>query len=63
MEWTKLFYTHRITLWESRAENMALNEPDLQYYGRRQAWTWTVLRTQVENAIKESSVVNPETVE
>ena len=55
MEWTKLFYTHRITLWERRAIAAALNNSSLQYYAHRQAWTWTLLRTQIENAIQASS--------
>ena len=55
MEWTKLFHTHRINLWERRGMAAALNKTSLQYYAHRQAWTWTLLRTQVENAIKDSS--------
>ena len=56
MEWTKLFYARRAAVWENRATALALTDPDLLYYASRQAWTWTLLRTQVENAIKESSV-------
>ena len=55
MEWTKLFYTRRVELWSNRATALAVTDPNLHYYARRQAWTWTLLRTQVENAIKASS--------
>ena len=55
MEWTRLFHTHRIKLWESRAIVAASDSPSLQYYAHRQAWTWTLLRTQAENALKDSS--------
>ena len=55
MEWTKLFHTHRINLWENRAIAAAAHNPSLQYYAHRQAWTWTLLRTQAESAIKDSS--------
>lgn len=60
MQWTKLFYARRVALWEDRATALAITNSDLLYYARRQAWTWTLLGTQVENAIKQSSVRSPE---
>ena len=62
MEWTKLFYTRRVELWSNRATALAVTDPDLHYYARRQEWTWTLLRTQVDNAIEESSLGSPELV-
>ena len=62
MEWSKLFYSRRAELWERRATELALTKPDLRYYAHRQAWTWTLLRTQVEHAIQESSGSIPQPV-
>ena len=55
LEWTMLFYQRRAQTWDDRAKSMALIDPELQYYGRRQAKTWRLLQSKVENAIKETS--------
>ena len=50
-----LFYQKQAETWDDRATSVALLDPDLQFYGRRQAKTWRLLQSKVENAIKETS--------
>ena len=55
LEWTRLFFKRRAEVWDDRSKSVALLDPELQYYGRRQATTWRLLQSKVENAIKETS--------
>ena len=55
MDWTRLFYQQRAQAWDERVKSVALLNPELQYYGHRQAKTWRLLQSKVENAIKETS--------
>ena len=55
LEWTRLCFQRRAQKWDDRVDALALLDSQLQYYGRRQAKTWRLLQSKVENAIKESS--------
>ena len=50
-----MFHQKRAETWDARAKSMGLSDPELQYYGLRQAKTWRLLQSKVENAIKETS--------
>ncbi|KAK7681433.1 hypothetical protein QCA50_015525 [Cerrena zonata] len=51
MDWTKLFHQHRRDQWLSRANEAKANYPKLQYYAHKQAKTWDLLVSQVDNAL------------
>lgn len=51
MQWTRLFHLHRKNLWLSRAAEVEAEHPKLQFYARKQAKTWDLLASQVDNAL------------
>ncbi|KAK7694425.1 hypothetical protein QCA50_001611 [Cerrena zonata] len=51
MEWTRLFHHHRKNLWLGRANEAMADNPKLQYYAQKQAKTWDLLASQVDNAL------------
>ncbi|KAK7692105.1 hypothetical protein QCA50_003724 [Cerrena zonata] len=51
MHWTRLFHLHRKSLWLRRAEESSAEHPKLQFYARKQAKTWDLLASQVDNAL------------
>ena len=55
LEWTRLFYQRKARIWNERAQSLALSQPRLQYYARRQAGVWTLLQSGVENTMNDIS--------
>ena len=54
MQWTKLYHQRRAEAWSARAKSVALLDPELRYYARRQARTWSLLHSHIENAIADT---------
>ncbi|KAK7680631.1 hypothetical protein QCA50_016413 [Cerrena zonata] len=51
MLWTRLFHLHRRDLWLHRAAEAESDHPRLRFYAHKQARTWDLLASQVDNAV------------